>query len=86
MEYNRRFLRHNNIDEVLQSMFRQPEEGEAAQELTASEIAAVVCGECPDIPPSRVTAVEIGRRLKACGYKGRHTEHGTCYMIKRIKV
>lgn len=86
MEYNRRFLCHNNIDEVLQSMFRQPEEGEAAQELTASEIAAVVCRECPDIPPSRVTAVEIGRRLKACGYKGRHTEHGTCYMIKRIKV
>lgn len=81
MDENRRFFRNADIDSILSSLFRQPSSAEAAQELTASEIAAIVRCEYPKLPPSRLSAVEIGRRMKAVGFQGRHTERGTCYQL-----
>ena len=84
MDENRRFFRNADIDSILSSLFRQPSSAESAQELTASEIAAIVHREYPKLPPSRLTNVEIGRRLKAVGFQGRHAERGTCYKIELI--
>ena len=81
MDENRRFFRNADIDSILSSLFRLPSSAETAQELTASEIAAIVRREYPKLPPSRLTNVEIGRRLKAAGFQGRHTERGTCYQL-----
>ena len=81
MDENRRFFRHADIDSILSSLFRLPSSTETAQELTASEIAAIVCREYPKLSPSRFTNVEIGRRMKAAGFQGRHTERGTCYQL-----
>lgn len=83
MAANRPFMRSTDIDDILQSMFRQPSSEETAQELTATEIAAMVRREHPDLP-SRISTVEIGRRLKSAGFQGRHTERGTCYKIKVV--
>ena len=80
---NRHFMRSTDIDDILQSMFRQPSSEETAQELTATEIAAIVRREYPDLP-SRISTVEIGRRLKSAGFQGRHTERGTCYKIEVV--
>lgn len=80
---NRHFMRSIDIDDILQSMFRQPLSDGTAQELTASEIAAMVRREYPDLP-SRISTVEIGRRLKSAGFQGRHTERGTCYKIEVV--
>ncbi len=84
MDENRRFFRNADIDSILSSLFRQPSSAETAQELTASEIAAIVRREYPKLPPSRLSTVEIGRRLKAAGFQGRHAECGTCYKIELI--
>ena len=81
MDENRRFFRNADIDSILSSLFRLPSSAETAQELTASEIAAIVRREYPKLPSSRLTNVEIGRRLKAAGFQGRHTERGTCYQL-----
>lgn len=81
MDENRRFFRNADIDSILSSLFRLPLSAETAQELTASEIAAIVRREYPKLSPSRLTNVEIGRRLKAAGFQGRHTERGTCYQL-----
>ena len=81
MDENRRFFRHADIDSILPSLFRLPSSAESAQELTASEIAAIVRREYPKLPPSRLSIVEIGRRMKAAGFQGRHTERGTCYQL-----
>ena len=84
MDENCRFFRNADIDSILSSLFRQPSSAETAQELTASEIAAIVRREYPKLPPSRLSTVEIGRRLKAAGFQGRHAECGTCYKIELI--
>lgn len=84
MDENLRFFRNADIDSILSSLFRQPSSAEPAQELSASEIAAIVRREYPKLPPSRLTNVEIGRRLKAAGFQGRHTERGTCYQLTII--
>ncbi len=84
MDENRRFFRNADIDSILSSLFRLPSSAETAQELTASEIAAIVRREYPKLPPSRLSTVEIGRRLKAAGFQGRHTERGTCYKVEVI--
>lgn len=81
MDENRRFFRNADIDSILPSLFRLPSSAESAQELTASEIAAIVRREYPKLPPSRLSIVEIGRRMKAAGFQGRHTERGTCYQL-----
>lgn len=81
MDENRRFFRNADIDSILSSLFRLPSSAETTQELTASEIAAIVRREYPKLSPSRLTNVEIGRRLKAAGFQGRHTERGTCYQL-----
>lgn len=81
MAANRPFLRCTDIDGILQSMFRLPSSDETALELTATEIAAIVRREHPGLPAYKVNAKEIGRRLSAIGFEGRHTRRGTCYVI-----
>lgn len=81
MDENLRFFRNADIDSILSSLFRQPSSAEAAQELTASEIAAIVRREYPKLPPSKLYVKEVGRRLSAMGFEGRHTRRGTCYSV-----
>ena len=81
MDENRRFFRYADIDSILSSLFRQPSSTETAQELTASEIAAIVRREYPKLPPSKLYVKEVGRRLSAMGFEGRHTRRGTCYSV-----
>ena len=81
MDENRPFFRNADIDSILSSLFRQPSSAEPAQELTASEIAAIVRREYPKLPPSKLYVKEIGRRLSAMGFEGRHTRRGTCYTV-----
>lgn len=81
MDENRRFFRHADIDSILSSLFRLPLSAETAQELTASEIASIVRREYPKLPPSKLYVKEVGRRLSAMGFEGRHTRRGTCYSV-----
>lgn len=81
MEYNRRFMRHDCLDDILLSMFRRPEEGEPAHELTASEIAGKVMSRRPDIT---VSAVNVGRRMTANGFGCLHSKDGNYYIVKEV--
>lgn len=83
---NRHFMRSTDIDDILQSMFRQPSSDETVQELTATEIAAMVRREHPGLPAYKANAKEIGRRLSAMGFEGRHTRRGTCYAVALDKA
>lgn len=83
---NRHFMRSTDIDDILQSMFRQPSSDGTAQELTATEIAAMVRREHPGLPAYKANAKEIGRRLSAMGFEGRHTRRGTCYAVALDKA
>lgn len=86
MAANRPFMRCTDIDDILQSMFRQPSSDETVQELTATEIAAMVRREHPGLPAYKANAKEIGRRLSAMGFEGRHTRRGTCYAVALDKA
>ena len=82
MSANRPYVRLTDLDDILQTMFRRPSSPTSAQELTATEIAAAVRREYPKLPSSYLSSVEVGRRLKAAGFQGRHTERGTCYKLE----
>ena len=82
MSANRPYVRLTDLDDILQTMFRLPSDPTSAQELTATEIAAAVRREYPKLPSSYLSSVEVGRRLKAAGFQGRHTERGTCYKLE----
>lgn len=84
MEANRPFLRLTDLDDILRRLFRQPLSPASAQELTASEIAAIVRREYPKLPPSRLSSVEVGRRLKAAGFECRHGKYGNYYKVECI--
>ena len=84
MAANRPYVRLTDLDDILQTMFRRPSDPTSAQELTATEIAAAVRHEYPKLPSSCLSSVEVGRRLKAAGFQGRHTERGTCYRVEVI--
>ena len=82
MEANRPFLRLTDLDDILCRLFRQPSSPASAQELTASEIAAIVRREYPKLPPSKASAKAVGRALTSIGFNGRHSRNGTCYMVE----
>lgn len=84
MDENRRFFRNADIDSILSSLFRQPSSAETAQELTASEIAAIVRREYPKLSLTKLSTVEIGRRLKAAGFECRHGKCGNYYKVERV--
>ena len=84
MAANRPYVRLTDLDDILLTMFRRPSDPTSAQELTATEIAAAVRHEYPKLPSSCLSSVEVGRRLKAAGFQGRHTERGTCYRVEVI--
>ncbi len=86
IEANRPYVRLTDLDDILQTMFRQPSDPTSAQELTASDIAAAVRREYPKLPPSKLTARIVGRTLVSLGFEGRHTRRGTCYILETCDV
>ncbi len=84
MDENRQFFRNADIDSILSSLFHLPSSAETAQELTASEIAAIVRREYPKLSLTKLSTVEIGRRLKAAGFECRHGKCGNYYKVERV--
>lgn len=78
---NSRFIRLASLDDILRNLVRQPSPDEPFQELTAAAIADIIRREYPQFPSSKVSAIEIGRRLKAAGFTSKRSNAGTFYHV-----
>ena len=80
-ELNAPFMQTSDLEQMIDSCFRKPEEGEKAESMSCSQIIEVIRKEYSNLTVSRSTIVNLGLRLKEMGYDAHRTHKGKMYSI-----
>ena len=85
-EHNLSFFKTDDLETMLKTCFRVPEEDEEAKWMHCSEIFDVLHTQYPMLTPNVSVKVKIGQTLKIMGCKNKHTRMGQVYQLVNTKV
>lgn len=85
-ELNAPFLHTSDLEKMIDSCFRKPEEGEDVSEMSTTQILDVIKKEYTHLAANHSTIVNLGLRLKEMGYDVHRTRKGRMYSIIEKKV
>lgn len=85
-ELNAPFLNTSDLEKMIDSCFRKPEEGEEASEMSTTQILDVIMKEYTNLAANHSTVVNLGLRLKDMGYDVHRTRKGRLYSIVQKKA
>ena len=84
-ELNAPFMQTSDLEQMIDSCFRKPAEGEEAEVMSTNQIINVIRKEFANLTVSHSTIVNLGLRLKEMGYDARRTHKGKVYSIVQKK-
>lgn len=85
-ELNAPFLHTSDLEKMIDSCFRKPEEGEDVSEMSTAQILDVITKEYTNLAVNHSTIVNLGLRLKEMGYDVHRTRKGRMYSIIEKKA
>lgn len=85
-ELNAPFLHTSDLEKMIDSCFRKPEEGEDVSEMNTAQILDVIKKEYTHLAVNHSTIVNLGIRLKEMGYDVHRTRKGRMYSIIQKKA
>lgn len=85
-ELNAPFLHISDLEKMIDSCFRKPEEGEDVSEMNTAQILDVIKKEYTHLAVNHSTIVNLGLRLKEMGYDVHRTRKGRMYSIIEKKA
>lgn len=85
-ELNAPFLQTSDLEKMIDSCFRKPEDDEVASEMNTAQILDVIKKEYTNLSASHSTIVNLGLRLKEMGYDVHRTRKGRMYRIVQKKA
>ena len=85
-ELNAPFLHTSDLEKMIDSCFRKPEEGEDVSEMNTAQILDVIKKEYTHLAVNHSTIVNLGLRLKEMGYDVHRTRKGRMYSIIEKKA
>lgn len=85
-ELNAPFLHISDLEKMIDSCFRKPEEGEDVSEMNTAQILDVIKKEYTHLAVNHSTIVNLGLRLKEMGYDVHRTRKGRMYSIIQKKA
>lgn len=80
-ELNAPFMQTSDLEKMIDSCFRKPEEGEEIEAMNTGQIMEVIKKEFVNLPINHSTIVNLGITLKEMGYNVRRTFKGRMYSI-----
>lgn len=83
---NAPFLYTSDLEKMIDSCFRKPEEGEDVSEMNTAQILDVIKKEYTHLAVNHSTIVNLGIRLKEMGYDVHRTRKGRMYSIIQKKA
>ena len=81
MRHNERFRQLDNLEEMVQALFRCPEPGEEPVELATAEIVSRLSKRFPGVQANRSTFIKVGRVLSSMGCDSRHAQQGNMWTV-----
>ena len=84
-ELNAPFMQTSDLEQMIDSCFRKPAEGEEAEVMSTNQIINVIRKEFANLTVSHSTIVNLGLRLKEMGYDAHRTHKGKVYSIVQKK-
>lgn len=85
-ELNAPFLHTSDLEKMIDSCFRKPQEGEDVSEMNTAQILDVIKKEYTHLAVNHSTIVNLGIKLKEMGYDVHRTRKGRMYSIIQKKV
>lgn len=85
-ELNAPFLHTSDLEKMIDSCFRKPQEGEDVSEMNTAQILDVIKKEYTHLAVNHSTIVNLGIRLKEMGYDVHRTRKGRMYSIIQKKA
>ena len=85
-ERNLSFFKTDDMETMLKTCFRVPEEEEEAKWMRCSEILDVLHVQYPMLMPSFTTKMKIGQMLRYMGCKSKHTKMGQAYQLVLLEA
>ena len=73
------FQHQLNLDEIVDTCFRLPNENECTSPMSIQQILDVITKRYTYIPKNRATEVNVGKALRSKGYKKHHLRSGNHY-------
>ena len=80
-ERNLSFFKTDDLETMLSTCFRVPEEDEEAKWMNCSEVYDLLHEQYPMLLPSMGMKVKIGQMLKFMGCRNKHTKRGQAYWL-----
>ena len=80
-ELNAPFMQTADLEQMIDSCFRKPKEGEKSEPMTTSQIMDVMRKEYCNLSVTRSTMISLGLRLKEMGYDMQRTFKGRMYNV-----
>lgn len=80
-ERNLAFFKTDDLETMVKTCFRVPEEDEEAKWMSCSEVYDVLHGQYPMLLPNMSMKIKIGQTLKFMGCKSKHTRLGQAYQL-----
>lgn len=85
-ERNLAFFKTDDLETMLKTCFRVPEEEEESKWMRCSEIFDVLHVQYPMLIPSIGTKMKIGQTLRFMGCKSKHTKVGQAYQLVLLEA
>ena len=85
-EHNLPFFKTDDLETMLKTCFRVPEEEEESKWMSCSEIFDVLHVQYPMLIPSIGTKMKIGQTLRFMGCKSKHTKVGQAYQLVLLEA
>lgn len=85
-EHNLPFFKTDDLETMLKTCFRVPEEEEESKWMRSSEIFDVLHVQYPMLIPSIGTKMKIGQTLRFMGCKSKHTKVGQAYQLVLLEA
>ena len=81
MRHNERFRQLDNLEEMVQALFRCPEPGEEPLEIVTAEIVSRISKRFPGVQANKSTFIKVGRVLSSMGCESRHAMQGNMWKV-----
>ncbi len=79
--HNQPFHQLDSLEEMVRSLFRKPEEGDAAVTLPVWEIVTMLQKCYNGVLSSRATSIQVGKILKGLGFQACRAKGGNSYVV-----
>lgn len=84
-ELNQEYMEQKDIVEIINLCFRKPEEGDAVQAMTSTELLRYMRSKYPSLPDNLSTRIRLGQAMSSLDFDSTNRGHVSYYRVALVK-